>query len=98
MLENSLNDAQIVYSSLKTYLNTLEGQFNDKQLLSKWNDEIEATINSLLNGDFNTFDRYHFVKNHIQHQLKLWNETVADWNTEFPFELELTNNASSFFQ
>lgn len=96
VLENSLQDAQTVYKSIKNYLNLLKDQFKTPSILNEWLGEIDKTIADL-NADFNNFDRYHFIKNHTQKQLNLWNKTVKDWNVEFPFELELSNHANSFF-
>ncbi|MEW7278086.1 cytochrome c peroxidase [Aquimarina sp. 2201CG1-2-11] len=96
VLENSLEESKTVYKSLKTYLSLLEHEFVDIELLKKWNDEIDTCIQTLT-SDFNTFDRYSFIKNHTHKQLTLWNETVADWNVNFPFELSIKNNATSLF-
>ncbi len=96
VLENSLNDAQNVYTSLKESLSFFEPQFKDSELYKKWLLEIDLTIREL-SGSFNNFDRYLFIKKHTHYQMVLWNETVADWNSSFPFELAIKNNASSLF-
>ncbi|GAA4274783.1 cytochrome c peroxidase [Aquimarina gracilis] len=96
VLENSLEESKTVYNSLKTYLKLFENQFTDKTLLKDLNNEIDASINSL-SGDFNSFDRYHFIKNHTHKQLELWNQVVNDWKVSFPFELAIKNNATSLF-
>ncbi|MDH7445821.1 cytochrome-c peroxidase [Aquimarina sp. 2201CG14-23] len=96
VLENSLEESKIVYQSLSTYLSIFETEFNDENLFKSWNTEIKATLNNL-EGDFNEFDRYHFIKNHTHKQLNLWNQTVTDWQVVFPFELALKNNATSLF-
>ncbi|MFD2562605.1 cytochrome-c peroxidase [Aquimarina rubra] len=96
VLENSLEDARIVYKSLQTYLSMFNNEFKDHSLFEAWNNEINATINNL-QGDFNEFDRYNFIKNHTHKQLNLWNKTVTDWKVEFPFELALKNDAKSLF-
>ncbi len=96
VLENSLEESRIVYRSLKTYLAIFEDEFHDPQLLKNWNDEIEASIKDL-NGNFNSFDRYHFIKNHTHKQLSMWNQMVDDWKVSFPFELAVKNDANSLF-
>ncbi len=96
VLENSLEESKIVYQSLKAYLSIFKGEFKNQELLRKWNKEIDASI-QYLTSDFNTFDRYHFIKNHSHRQLILWNETVTDWQVNFPFELAIKNDATSFF-
>ncbi len=96
VLENSIEESKIVYQSLKTYLSIFKDTFKNAQLYGKWNSEIEATIADL-NGDFNTFDRYAFIKKHTHKQLRLWNQTVEDWNVSFPFELAFKNDATSLF-
>lgn len=96
VLESSLGDAQKAYESLKTILNIYKENFNDISLWQKWNHEILDSQKSL-NGEFNDFDRYGFIKNHIDPQLDLWNRTVLDWKVDFPFEMAITNNATSFF-
>lgn len=96
VLENSLEESKIVYQSLKTYINIFKDNFKDKELFNTWNDEINKSIKDL-SADFNTFNRYDFIKNHTHTQLKIWNKTVADWNVSFPFELAIKNDATSLF-
>ncbi|WP_244542975.1 cytochrome-c peroxidase [Aquimarina amphilecti] len=96
VLENSLEESKIVYQSLHQYLSIFENEFNDTSLFEAWNKEIETTLRNL-QGDFNKFDRYYFIKNHTHKQLSLWNQTVTDWNVKFPFELALKNDATSLF-
>ncbi len=96
VLENSLEESKIVYQSLKTYLSIFKNSFKNKTLYEDWNSEIDETIQDL-NGNFNTFDRYHFIKNHTHKQLELWNQVVEDWNVTFPFELAIKNDAISLF-
>ena len=96
VLENSLKESKIVYQSLKTYINICKDNFKDKELFNMWNDEINKSIKDL-SADFNTFNRYDFIKNHTHVQLKIWNKTVTDWNISFPFELAIKNDATSLF-
>ncbi|MEF3077614.1 cytochrome-c peroxidase [Winogradskyella poriferorum] len=96
VLEASLTEAQLGYETIKNILNTYAENFSDQTLLKKWNTEIKVSIKAL-QGDFNSFDRYHFIKNHTHKQLALLNETVKDWNLEFPFELAFNNTMTSLF-
>ncbi|MDY8135594.1 cytochrome-c peroxidase [Aquimarina sp. 2201CG5-10] len=97
VLENSLKESITVYRSLKKYLSIFKTEFKDPVLFEKWNQEIAATIEKLENGEFSTFDRYSFTKNHTHPQLELWNQTVSDWEAQFPFELAIKNDATSLF-
>ncbi len=96
VLENSLEDAKTSYLAIKKYLNLLKNKFKNEEILKKWNTEIDNTIKDLT-AHFNNFDRYNFIKNHSHKQLELYIETVRDWNVTFPFELEMNDNATSFF-
>ncbi|MBQ4819093.1 cytochrome c peroxidase [Aquimarina sp. MMG016] len=96
VLENSLEESKIVYKSLLGYLAIFKTEFKNPVLFKKWNQEIQLTIEDL-SGDFNSFDRYHFIKNHTHHQLELWNQTVKDWKVKFPFELAIKNDVTSLF-
>ncbi len=96
VLENSISEAHTVYKSLQKYLSFFEDEFENIALFKQWNDELNKTQQTL-QGDFTSFDRYNFIKNHTHKQLELWNQTVADWKVSFPFELAITNNASSLF-
>ncbi len=97
VLEQSLSEAQEVYTTLKEYLHILEGEFKDKELYNNWIAEFNATIKSLENKNFNSFDRYSFIKNHTHKQIELFNETILDWDAKFPFTLAIENNAPSLF-
>jgi cytochrome c peroxidase len=46
---------------------------------------------------FNSFDRYSFIKNRLQPMLSLWNQTVTDWNVEFPLKQKLNYGIESFY-
>ncbi len=96
VLENSLSESKIVYQSLKDYLSIFKDEFKDQSLYTKWTTELDSSIQDL-EGDFNTFNRYQFIKKHTHLQLELWNEMVKDWNVSFPFELAINNDATSLF-
>lgn len=94
--ENSLEDAKHVYTSLREFIKIYKNKFQNISVYESWVQEINQTIEDL-QGDFNTFDRYTFIKKHIHPQLNLWNQTVNDWETKFPFELAISNDTESLF-
>ncbi|UII26621.1 methylamine utilization protein [Fulvivirga maritima] len=96
-LSQSMDEAQIVYNSLNNYLAFFKDHFHDKSLFEEWKKEISNTVAMLSDGDFNTFDRFQFIKQHTEYQLHLWNKTCKDWNTNFPFSLAINNDAPGLF-
>ncbi|XCF07713.1 cytochrome c peroxidase [Tamlana crocina] len=95
-LEQSLTEAQTSYEAVKQYLEVYQSEFNNTEIYNQWTEAIKkAQID--LNADFNSFDRYSFIKNHTHKNLELWNATVADWQVEFPFTKSINNNATSLF-
>lgn len=96
VLENSLEEASFVYMALKQYSEGFRSNFDDKKLFRELSNELDASIENL-KGDFNDFDRYHFIKNCTHPILKTWTNVVADWKIEFPFERAIKNNAASLF-
>lgn len=97
MLSNSLNEAIYNYESLATVLNIYEEAFQDKTLYNKWSEEIAATIQVLQSGDFDSFDRYDFIKNHTNKQLELVNRTAKDWEIELNTSRPLNPTATNIF-
>ncbi|MBV7269473.1 cytochrome-c peroxidase [Winogradskyella luteola] len=96
VLENSLEEAKLNYTTLKNILNLYSNNFKSLDLLNEWKKEISVS-QDMLSGDFNTFNRYSFIKNHTHKQLKLLNKTVYDWNVNFPFALAFNNDMTSLF-
>ncbi|WP_350285986.1 cytochrome c peroxidase [uncultured Croceitalea sp.] len=102
MLSNSLLEAVANYESLKEVMTFYREAFTDKALFEQWMGEIETTIATLTKGNFDTFDRYTFIKEHTNRQLALVNETALDWsielNTSRPLNLKADNLfAADFF-
>lgn len=97
VLERSLPEAVEVYGTLRELLVSMEDRFTDKALHARWIDEMDRTISDLSVSDFESFDRYGFIKRHTHFQLELFNETVADWKVSFPFTMAIENDASSLF-
>lgn len=96
VLANSVNETKLVYNSIDEMMSLFSMHFKNEELLQEWQAEIQATIKDL-DGDFGTFDRYAFIKNHTNKQIDLWNLTVDDWQVEFPLTLSLNNHFISLF-
>lgn len=94
--EFSLQESAYVYERLRDYLAIFKREFKNPELYSRWISEIDQTL-LVLKGDFNTFDRFSFIRNHTHRQLNLWVETTEDWQAAFPFTLALNNDATSLF-
>ncbi|WP_246205945.1 cytochrome-c peroxidase [Fulvivirga aurantia] len=92
----SLDEAQIVYNSIANYLSYFQNEFKDVALHNQWQKEIDKTLTDL-KGDFESFDRYSFIKEHTNKQLDLWVRTVEDWSIIFPFDMAINNEAQSLF-
>lgn len=97
VLEQSLLEGVFVYQSIKEILRSVRSEFTDEGLYDTWMDEIDSTIVSLQQGDFNHFDRYTFIKEHTHTQMRLCHALVTDWNIDFPFTLAIANDATSLF-
>lgn len=97
VLEQSLLEGVFVYQSIKEILESVHAEFDNEQLYRKWMDEIDSTISSLQQVDFESFDRYAFIKQHTHPQMRLCNELVTDWNVNFPFTMAIENDATSLF-
>lgn len=98
VLSSALKDAATVYQTLDFWLRSEQNRFTDKELYRKWKEEFQQTIRTLNEGEFETFDRLGFIKNHTHTQLTLWNQTVTDWAVSFPFALALKNDADNLFE
>ncbi len=96
VLEQSLEEAKIAYSEMERLLNIYGENFKDQTLLGAWADEFART-KKILTTDFETFDRYFFIKNHTHRQLELLVKTQKDWDVEFPFEMAFKNDMTSLF-
>lgn len=101
MLANSLKEAVYNYESLKYVISIYKNAFSNPNLYNDWVNEIDNTIATLNSGDFDTFNRYTFIKNHTNKQLELVNNTSQDWKIELstsrPLNPESTNLFSESF-
>ena len=98
MLANSLNEAIYNYETLLEIINIYESAFASKQLYQTWVEEIKKTMSDLGGGDFDSFDRYAFIKNHTNVQLELINKTATDWNITLNGSRPLNPLATNLFE
>ncbi|MGY5354258.1 cytochrome-c peroxidase [Wenyingzhuangia sp. IMCC45467] len=96
VLGQSLLESQYTYNTLIKIIEIYKDSFKTDDLKDKMIASFQKSIKDL-NGDFNNFDRYAFIKNNTDYQLKLLVEVQKDWGVEFPFEMALSNNMTSLF-
>lgn len=97
ILSNSLIEASFNYESLLEILHVYKNAFSDTYLYNDWVREINLTINILNNANFEDFDRYTFIKNHINKQLGLINKTAIDWNIKLKTSYHLNPKSENLF-
>ena len=96
ILEQSLEEAKINYQTIEFILKQYESNFNNNQLYKDWISEL-STTKAFLKGDFQSFNRYEFIKRHTHSQLVLLKKTATDWKVEFPLTLASNNEMTSLF-
>ncbi len=97
ILANSLQEAVYNYESIKHTISIYKNAFSSSDLYKDWLKEIDATITSLNAGDFDSFDRYSFIKLHTNRQLELINKTTKDWNIELSTSRPLNPTSTNVF-
>ncbi|WP_299605456.1 cytochrome c peroxidase [uncultured Aquimarina sp.] len=97
MLANSLNEAIYNYETINEVLGMYKEAFASKELYQSWVKEIENTISELKSGNFDTFDRYTFIKNHTNKQLELINLTSKDWKVTLNTSRALNPSSTNLF-
>lgn len=97
VLENSLPESATVYETLADIIRFNKSKFKNSELYEEWMSEITASSATLSQSDFESFDRYEFIKKHTQKQLQLFNSTVQDWKVSFPFSMAINNGTESLF-
>lgn len=97
MLSNSLQDAIYSYETLSDIIDIYKDAFSDGALYLQWKSELKAVINNLNEGDFDSFDRYYFIRKHTNHQLTLVNKTATDWGTPLNTSRSLNPEAENIF-
>ncbi|ADV50738.1 Cytochrome-c peroxidase [Cellulophaga algicola DSM 14237] len=96
VLGQSLLESQITYQTLIDLTELLESKFSSNTLYVALIDSFKNSI-STLQHDFDSFDRYRFIQNYTDKQLELLVKVQKDWNVEFPFEMAISNEATSLF-
>ncbi len=96
VLAQSLKESQYTYNTLITLLKLYQNKFNSPILYQELLNAFQQSIETL-NHDFDTFNRYAFIKNNTDRELKLLVKVQNDWNITFPFEMALSNTMTSLF-
>ncbi|WP_405266491.1 cytochrome-c peroxidase [Cellulophaga sp. Ld12] len=96
ILGQSLLECQTTYQTLIDLTEILKAKFNSNTLYVALIDSFKNSI-SVLNHDFDSFDRYGFIKNNTDKQLELLVKVQKDWKVQFPFEMAISNEATSLF-
>ncbi|MEO9501430.1 cytochrome-c peroxidase [Nonlabens ulvanivorans] len=97
VLENSLDDAVTAFAKTEQILSLYSSKFKESPLENRWHTHFQKAKTFLQSTDFNLFNRYEFITNHIDPFLKLWTATAKDWKVDFPMELAIKNEATSLF-
>ena len=96
VLGTSLLESQYTYKTLITLIDFFQDRFKSKEVYATLIASFQNAI-KVLDHDFDSFDRYTFIKEHTDKQLKLLIETQEDWKVAFPFEMAISNNATALF-
>ena len=95
-LSQSLLESQYAYNTLEDIIKLYETKFQSKTLYQDILNSI-SKAKQALNHDFDSFNRYTFIKEHTHSQLELLVSIQKDWEVVFPFRLALSNNLTSLF-
>lgn len=94
----SIPENKEVFASLENYFRLYRSQFSDTKLYQSWISALQEAQRIFEETEnFNAFDRYGFIKNHLHPMLTLWNQTVTDWQVEFPLQQKLNYGIDSFY-
>jgi cytochrome c peroxidase len=96
ILGTSLLESQYTYKTLITLIDFFQDKFTSKEVYATLIASFQNAI-KVLDHDFDSFDRYTFIKEHTDKQLKLLIKTQEDWKVTFPFEMAISNNATALF-
>lgn len=96
VLGQSLVESSYAYDGIIEIIETSKGYFTNQTLMNSFIDEIKAAQKAL-DSDFDTFNRFNFIKNHTHKQLKMLVEIQNDWKVEFPFKMALSNDLTTLF-
>ncbi|WP_299715574.1 cytochrome c peroxidase [uncultured Tenacibaculum sp.] len=96
VLNESLNESALTYKTIADIIKANAPKFSTPEKMNAFIKSIEAAQQDLKH-DYETFDRFSFIKNHINKQLKLLVEIQKDWKVKFPFEMALSNDMTYLF-
>ncbi|MBQ0786585.1 MAG: methylamine utilization protein, partial [Oceanihabitans sp.] len=96
VLGQALTESQYTTQTLIRLIDICKDKFNAIEIYEDLRASFKEGITAL-DSDFDAFDRFSFIKNYTDAQLKLLVKTQEDWKVTFPFEMAISNNASSFF-
>lgn len=96
VLSQSLLESKYTFNTIVDIIKMNESRFQSKELMKDFIGAIQAAQKDL-DYDFDTFDRFGFIKNHTDKQLKLLVEIQKDWKVTFPFEMALSNTMTTLF-
>ncbi len=97
VLEQSLLEAKTNYETLLFIIGTYKSEFSKDKLYTDFVNELQTAQKMLQEGNFESFNRYDFIKNHTHKQLELLAKTSEDWKVEFPLTMTFNNNITSLF-
>ncbi|GFD79282.1 cytochrome-c peroxidase [Tenacibaculum sp. KUL118] len=97
VLEQSLLEAKTNYETLLFIIDTYKSEFSKDKLYTDFVNELQTAQKMLQEGNFDSFNRYNFIKNHTHKQLELLAKTSEDWKVEFPLTMAFNNNITSLF-
>lgn len=97
ILLNSLKEASYNYQSILDILDIYQQVFSDSNLYKTWVNELKATIGILNHSEFESFNRFSFIKNHTNKQLSLVKRTAEDWGIKLNNNYHLNPNSENLF-
>ncbi len=97
ILQNSLPENQHVLQSMQENLLLVKPLFNDTTLYKTFSNQLKKAKVFLSNKDFESFDRYTFIRDHLHPLLRTWKATATDWHVLFPFKQPISYEAVSYF-
>lgn len=95
---NSTEESAYVYQSLSKVLKFMETSFGKTEEYQQLLREFKTSEEFLMSSEFETFDRYEFVKNHTNKQLSLLAKGCKKWGVEMAENYELNPYAENLFQ
>lgn len=95
---NSTEESAYVYQSLGRILKYMEVSYGTTEEYKKLINEFKASEDLLMSSDFESFDRYSFIKNHTNAQLSLLAKACKKWKVEMAENYELNPYAENLFQ